>query len=39
VTPLLQKEGRTHVMYCKFLLLVEEEYPDRSVRERWWAFY
>jgi hypothetical protein len=37
-TPLLGKEGKVLIYSTIFLLLFKEEYPDRSVRGRWFAF-
>jgi len=30
------KGGENIIYYFNFLLLLEEEYPDLSVRGRWW---
>jgi hypothetical protein len=39
MTPLLLKGGESSDnLNFNFLLLPEEEYPDRSVRGRWWTF-
>src|SRR5512137_962541 len=39
MTPLLDEGGEnTEIKFIRFLLLLKEEYPDRSVRGRWLTF-